>query len=209
MEATKSGLDQKIDQKYKEAKELPPADIKLILLGDSAVGKSKLVERFLLNDYEERTSSTHALTMYRHNTTINGVETKIDIWDTAGQESFNELHPSYYFGAHTCILVFDANRRITYQNLKHWYKEMKHHCPHIPCMVIANKIDIDDRATQRQYKFVEELGVPFNFVSAANGTNVVQIFKDALNMAQEYKKNPPKDDFMSEVMDLLGDKALE
>ena len=54
-------------RKYKEAKELPPADIKLILLGDSAVGKSKLVERFLLNDYEERASSTHALTMYRHN----------------------------------------------------------------------------------------------------------------------------------------------
>ena len=76
-------------------------------------------------------------------------------------------------------------------------------------MVIANKIDIDERATQRQYKFVEELGVPFNFVSAANGTNVVQIFKDALNMALEYKKNPPKDDFMSEVLELLGDKETE
>lgn len=79
----------------------------------------------ITNHSEERTSSTHALTMYRHNTTINGKETAIgkyisflinliDIWDTAGQESFNELHPSYYFGAHCCILVFDANRRITY-----------------------------------------------------------------------------------------------
>lgn len=115
----------------------------------------------------------------------------VDIWDTAGQESFNELHPSYYFGAHCAILVFDANRRITYQNLKNWYKEMRHHCPHIPCLVIANKIDIDERATQRKYKFVEELGVPFNFVSAANGTNVVQIFKDALDMAIQYKENPP------------------
>ena len=71
-------------RKYKEAKELPPADIKLILLGDSAVGKSKLVERFLLNDYEERTSSTHALTMYRHNCNHKGLEYKVDIWDTAG-----------------------------------------------------------------------------------------------------------------------------
>ena len=59
-------------RKIKEAKELASADIKLILLGDSAVGKSKLVERFLLNDYEERTSSTHALTMYRHNCTHKG-----------------------------------------------------------------------------------------------------------------------------------------
>ena len=60
------------------------ADIKLILLGDSAVGKSKLVERFLLNDFEERTSSTHALTMYRHKTEYEGKEIQVDIWDTAG-----------------------------------------------------------------------------------------------------------------------------
>ena len=49
----------------------------------------------------------------------------VDIWDTAGQESFNELHPTYYFGAHACILVFDVNRKITYQNLRLWYAEMR------------------------------------------------------------------------------------
>ena len=69
------------------------------------------------------------------------------MWDTAGQESFNELHPSYYYGAHAAILVFDASRKVTYQNLKGWYKEMRHHCPSIPCIIIANKIDIDERAT--------------------------------------------------------------
>ena len=82
---------------------------------------------------------------------------------------------------------------------------MRHHCPHIPCIVIANKIDMDERVTQRKYKFVEELGCPFNFVSAANGTNVVQIFRDALDMGIKYKENPHKDDFMQEVMELLGD----
>ena len=60
-------LDENTKAKIAEAKELPPADIKVILCGDSAVGKSKLVERFLLDDYEERTSSTYALTLYRHN----------------------------------------------------------------------------------------------------------------------------------------------
>ena len=137
--------------------------------------------------------------MYRHNTTVNGKEYKVgkytrihvfqeytylktylcflDIWDTAGQESFNELHPSYYFNAHAAILVFDASRKVTYQNLKGWHKEMKNHRPDIPYMVIANKIDIDERATQRKYKFIEDLNVPFNFVSAADGTNVVAIFR--------------------------------
>ena len=61
-----------------------------------------------MDDYEERTSSTHALTLYRYKTKVNDKEVKVDIWDTAGQESFNELHPTYYFGAHICILVFDA-----------------------------------------------------------------------------------------------------
>lgn len=53
---------------------------------------------------------------------------------------------------------------------------MRSHCPHIPCIVIANKIDMDEKVTTRRYKFVEEIGCPFNFVSAANGTNVVLIF---------------------------------
>ena len=102
-------------------------------------------------------------------------------------------------------MVFDATRKVTYENLKIWYTEMRSHCPHIPCIVISNKIDLDPRTTKRKYKFIEDLGVPFNFVSAADGTNVVQIFRDALDLAINYKKNPPKDDFMAEVMDLLGD----
>ena len=198
-------LEEKVDSK---ARELPPADLKIILLGDSAVGKSKLVERFLLDDYEERTSSTYALTMYRHTHDINGVDNKIDIWDTAGQEVFDTLHDSYYFGAHACMLVFDTTRKITYQNLKKWYKEMRNHWPKIPCIWIANKIDVDDRVTQRKYKFADQAKLPFYFVSAADGTNVVQIFEDTLSMALDYKENPPAGDFMNDVMDLLNDKEL-
>ena len=128
----------------------------------------------------------------------------IDIWDTAGQESFNELHPSYYYGAHAAILVFDASRKVTYQNLKGWYKEMRSHRPDVPCMVIANKIDLDERATQRKYKFVEELGVPFNFVSAADGTNVVAMFQETLDSAIKFKYHTVKDDFFDEVEELLS-----
>ena len=71
--------------------------------------------------------------------------------------------------------------------------------------MIANKIDIDERATQRKYKFIEDLNVPFNFVSAADGTNVVVIFREALDLAVKYKEDPNKDDFMKDVMELLGD----
>ncbi len=65
-------MEQEIEAKRKAASELPSADVKIILLGDSAVGKSKLVDRFLINDYKEKQLSTYALTMFRHSTLIEG-----------------------------------------------------------------------------------------------------------------------------------------
>jgi Rab-like protein 2 len=66
-----------------------------------------------------------------------------DFWDTAGQEAFNRMHPSYYYRAHCCVLVFDVTRKVTYQHLADWYKELREHCENIPCVLVANKIDVD------------------------------------------------------------------
>ena len=97
--------------------DLPEADLKVILLGDSAVGKSKLVERFLMGDYHPRQLSTYALTLFRYHAEVDGKKVEVDFWDTAGQERFSAMHPSYYFGAHVCILCFDVTRKATYKNL--------------------------------------------------------------------------------------------
>ena len=108
------------------ADDLPDADLKIILLGDSAVGKSKLVERYLMDEYNPRQLSTYALTLYRKNVKLDdtGETISIDIWDTAGQESFNRMHPSYYYRSHCCIMVFDVTRKVTYQHLTDWYNEV-------------------------------------------------------------------------------------
>lgn len=53
------------------------------------------------------------------------------------------MHPSYYYRSHCCILVFDVTRKITYQHLSDWYKELREHCENIPCVLVANKIDVD------------------------------------------------------------------
>jgi Rab-like protein 2 len=124
--------------------ELPDPDLKIILLGDSAVGKSKLVERFLMDEYNPRQLSTYALTLFRKHVDLeNGESVLVDFWDTAGQESFNQMHPSYYYRAHCCVLVFDVTRKITYQHLTDWYKEFREFCPDVPCVLVANKIDVD------------------------------------------------------------------
>lgn len=66
-----------------------------------------------------------------------------DFWDTAGQERFSSMHPSYYYRAHACILVFDVTRKATYKNLSEWYGELRQYCEGIPCLLVANKIDVD------------------------------------------------------------------
>jgi len=123
---------------------LPDPDLKIILLGDSAVGKSKLIERYLMDEYNPRQLSTYALTLFRKEVKLeSGESSVVDFWDTAGQEAFNRMHPSYYYRAHCCILLFDVTRKVTYQHLADWYKELREYCENIPVVLVANKIDVD------------------------------------------------------------------
>jgi Rab-like protein 2 len=190
------------------ADRLATADLKIIMLGDSAVGKSKMVERFLLQDYDPRTLSTYALTMFRHNhTSSEGKDYSIDFWDTAGQEQFNKLHGSYYYQAHACILCFDLTRKITYKNLSVWYDELRRHCPDIPVICVANKLDADPAMSKKKFNFAAEKKLPFYFVSAADGTNCVRVFNEAIQLAIKSKEEPA-DEVMAEMMRLLHDDDM-
>eukprot|EP00741_Cyanophora_paradoxa_P015426 tig00020875_g14889.t1 len=181
--------------------------VKVILLGDSAVGKSKLVERFLMDGYKPQQLSTYALTLYRYVDDVDGKQVPVDFWDTAGQERFNSMHPSYYYRANACIMVFDVTRKVTYKNLETWYKELQDFCKGIPTLVVANKIDLDTKVTQKTFNFATKRNLPLYFVSASDGTNVVKIFKEAVRLGIKYKEMPPQD-FYQEVLSLLSDSTL-
>ncbi|KAL5475742.1 hypothetical protein EMCRGX_G025592 [Ephydatia muelleri] len=172
--------------------------VKVICLGDSAVGKSKLVERFLADEYKPQQQSTYALTLFKYETTVKSKNVIVDFWDTAGQERFNSVHPSYYHQAHACILVFDVTRKVTYKNLSHWYEELRKYRPDIPCFLVANKIDVDYKVTEKSFNFARTNHLPFFFVSASDGTNVVKVFREAIKAAVAYKENTI--DFMDQVM---------
>jgi len=182
-------------------------DLKIILLGDSAVGKSKLIERYLMDEYNPRQLSTFALTLFRKEVKLDGEETSsvVDFWDTAGQEAFNRMHPSYYYRAHCCILMFDVTRKITYQHLTDWYKELREYCEGIPVVLVANKIDVDYNVTRKEFKFASKHDLPFFFVSAADGTNVVKVFQSAVQEARRFKASGG--DMLADMLDLLGGKT--
>ncbi|XP_044083117.1 rab-like protein 2B isoform X1 [Neovison vison] len=182
-------------------------NVKIICLGDSAVGKSKLMERFLMDGFQPQQLSTYALTLYKHTATVDGKTVLVDFWDTAGQERFQSMHASYYHKAHACIMVFDVQRKVTYKNLSTWYTELREFRPEIPCIVVANKIDADVKMTQKSFNFARKFSLPLYFVSAADGTNVVKLFNDAIRLAVSYKHN--SQDFMDEVLQELENFDLE
>nr|XP_020833069.1 rab-like protein 2A isoform X4 [Phascolarctos cinereus] len=98
-------------------------------------------------------------------------------------------------------LVFDVQRKVTYKNLTTWYSELREFRPEIPCLVVANKIDADTNVTQKSFNFARRFALPLYFVSAADGTNVVKLFNDAIRLAVSYKQN--SQDFMDEVLQEL------
>ncbi|XP_060063267.1 rab-like protein 2A [Ylistrum balloti] len=196
-----------VEPDYDQAGDDDSVRVKVICLGDSAVGKSKLVERFLMDGYKPQQLSTFALTLFNYRTEVNDQKVSVDFWDTAGQERFNNMHPSYYHQAHACILVFDTTRKVTYKNLPNWLKELREYRPEIPCLVAGNKIDVDISVTKKNFNFAKKYRMPFYFVSASDGTNVVRMFKDAIRAAVDYKSNST--DFMDEIMKELENFELE
>ena len=178
------------------------ADVKVVLLGDSAVGKTKLVERFLLKEYNPVNNSTYALTLYEHRENIAGKDILVSLWDTAGQERFESIHPSFFYRANAAILVFDATRKETYQHLDEWHKQLIDQRGKIPVIVVVNKIDLAPGMAKKTFKWPQEHGYPVYFTSAAKGANVVRAFQEAIKLAWTQKNNP--DDVMGVVCELLA-----
>ncbi|XP_031995143.1 rab-like protein 2B isoform X3 [Hylobates moloch] len=109
--------------------------------------------------------------------------------------------------ARPSLWVFDVQRKVTYKNLSTWYTELREFRPEIPCIVVANKIDADINVTQKSFNFAKKFSLPLYFVSAADGTNVVKLFNDAIRLAVSYKQN--SQDFMDEIFQELENFKLE
>ncbi|KAG7276738.1 hypothetical protein CRUP_030355 [Coryphaenoides rupestris] len=167
--------------------------VKIICLGDSAVGKSNRPQQV----------STYALTLYKYATSVEDKSVVVDFWDTAGQERFLSMHPSYYHKATRLYHGFDVQRKITYKNLTSWYKELREYSRKFHVVLSPTKSTV----TQKSFNFGKKQGLPFYFVSAANGTNVVKMFREMIKRAVDYKQNPS--DFMDEVLQELENFELE
>jgi len=161
---------------------------KLLLIGDSGVGKSCLLLRFADDTYTESYISTIGVDFKIRTIELDGKTIKLQIWDTAGQERFRTITSSYYRGAHGIIVVYDVTDQESFNNVKQWLKEIERYASeNVNKLLVGNKCDLTskkvvDYTTAKE--FGDQHGFPFLETSAKNSTNVEQAF---MTMAAEIK----------------------
>jgi Ras-related protein Rab-1A len=175
---------------------------KLLLIGDSGVGKSCLLLRFADDTYTESYISTIGVDFKIRTIELEGKTVKLQIWDTAGQERFRTITSSYYRGAHGIIVVYDVTDNDTFTNVKQWLQEIDRYASEgVNKLLVGNKSDLTSKKVVEYTvakEFAEQLNIPFLETSAKNATNVEQAF---LTMAKQIK------DRMASTPTTLGTKS--
>uniref|UniRef100_A0A7N0UA21 Uncharacterized protein n=1 Tax=Kalanchoe fedtschenkoi TaxID=63787 RepID=A0A7N0UA21_KALFE len=168
---------------------------KILLIGDSGVGKSSLLVSFISNS-SDQISPTIGVDFKIKQLTVGGRRLKLTIWDTAGQERFRTLTTSYYRGAQGIILVYDVTQRETLTNLSDvWAKEVELYSTNQDCvkMLIGNKVDIDvERAVSRDEgsALAKEMGSLFLECSARTRENVEHCFQELALKVRKMVSHP-------------------
>lgn len=153
---------------------------KVVVIGDSAVGKTQILSRFAKNEFCFDSKSTIGVEFQTRTVNINGKVIKAQIWDTAGQERYRAVTSAYYRGALGAMLVYDITKRQSFDHVARWVEELRAHADSsIVIMLVGNKADLVDLRmvpTEDAVEFAEDQGLFFSETSALSGTNVESAF---------------------------------
>lgn len=169
----------------------PPAYdylIKLLLIGDSGVGKSCLLLRFSDDSWTPSFITTIGIDFKIRTIELEGKRIKLQIWDTAGQERFRTITTAYYRGAMGILLVYDVSDEKSFGNIRNWIRNIEQHAQEsVNKMLIGNKCDMVDKRvveTERGKQLADEYGIKFLETSAKNSINVEEAF---ITLAKDIK----------------------
>lgn len=154
--------------------------MKLLMVGDSGVGKSCLLLRFVDDKFNPSFITTIGIDFKIKTIDQDGRKIKLQIWDTAGQERFRTITTAYYRGAMGIIIVYDVTDHNTFDRVETWYKTVQQHAKEdAQVIIVGNKCDEEDSrmvSTQEGEELAARLNVPFIEASAKNGLNVSEVF---------------------------------
>ena len=164
--------------------------VKVVLVGDSGVGKTNIMSKYLKNQFREDSKATVGVEFGSKQFTVENHQIKAQIWDTAGQERYKAITSAYYKGAKGAFVVYDITRKNTFETVNKWVSDISAAADKkIALILIGNKNDLED---QRQVtkemgeEKAKELGLAFMETSACSGENLDKAFQMMIN--EIYKK---------------------
>ena len=170
---------------------------KLILIGDSCVGKSNILLKYLKNQFNENSKTTVGVEFGTKNIIINNKRIKIQIQDTAGQERYRSITSAYYKGAKGALIVYDITRKNTFDNIDKWITDLKLNGDKNICIIIlGNKREINKNDG---IKKAEMYKTAFLETSALNGDNISKAFDELIEQIVINNKNIFQDDNENEI----------
>jgi small GTP-binding protein len=178
---------------------------KLILVGDSYVGKTNILSKYIKNEFNQNTKSTVGV---EFGTKILKIEDKIikaQIWDTAGQERYKSITSTYYKGAKGAFIVYDITNRLSFESVDKWIQDLNLNSDkNITLLLIGNKIDLEDKRDVTKEEGEEKaksFGLAFLETSALTGENIDKVFdhmlKEVYNKITIEKKNSGEIDYIN------------
>ncbi len=175
---------------------------KIIIIGDSGVGKSNILGRYIRNEFRVDTKSTVGVEFGSKKVIIENTPIKLQIWDTAGQERYRSITSAYYKGSKGCFIVYDITSLQSFENLGKWLEEIKRSGDKtISIILVGNKCDLESErkvSLEMGKKKAEEMNCPFYETSALSNTKIEEVFKamceDIFKKAKSEKKDEDDDD---------------
>jgi len=164
--------------------------VKVILIGDSGVGKTNIMSKFLKNQFMEESKATIGVEFGSKLFNHEGHKIKAQIWDTAGQEKYKAITGAYYKGSKGALIVYDITQKKTFENIEKWVNDLKAAGdPKITIILIGNKNDLDDKRQVSKDQGEEKarsFGCAFLETSAYSGDNIDKAFN--LMVKEIYEK---------------------
>lgn len=165
---------------------------KILLIGDSGVGKSCILLRFADDTFNESHISTIGVDFKIRTVELYDKTVKLQMWDTAGQERFRTITSSYYRGAHAMMIVYDVSDLESFNNVKNWLLECDRYASdNVIKILVGNKCDTTKRVVSYETgkEFAETLGIQFLETSAKTGINVEKAFMTITELLYNVVKN--------------------
>ena len=175
-------------------------EFKIVLVGNSSVGKTSIYNRFVLNEFSNSYKSTiTAESKSRYIKIDKYLFAKLNIWDTMGSEAYRALTRQFYRGAHAAIVIFDLTEQNTFNDVKKWIKDIKNYGEkNVEIIIVGNKLDLIEQRTVEKSQAInycrENGGYKYIEASAKDGTNVLKIFEElTFDLVKKHQKEKEKE----------------